>query len=51
VQALLDLMESVPSAANIEYYARIVHEKAVLRKVISLSNETSTAAYEPSARA
>jgi len=50
-QALLDLMDAVPSAANIEYYARAVHEKAILRKLISLSNEASTSAYDPAARA
>jgi len=29
---LASLIDSVPTAANIEYYARIVREKAVLRK-------------------
>ncbi len=50
-QAVIDIMDSVPSAANVEYYARVVHEKAVLRKLISLSTEASTSAYDPSARA
>ncbi len=46
-----DIADAVPSAANIEYYARVVHEKAILRKLISLSTEASTSAYDPSARA
>jgi len=49
--ALADLAEAVPSAANIEHYARIVHEKAVLRKLVSLGIESSNDAYEPAARA
>ncbi len=48
---LAEIADAVPSAANIEYYARVVHEKAILRKLISVSTEASTSAYDPSARA
>jgi len=48
---LTELAESMPSAANVEHYARVVHEKAMLRRMISLGSETATAAYESSARA
>ena len=39
---LASLIDSVPTAANIEYYARIVKEKAVLRKLIRTSTEIIT---------
>ncbi|GAA0502002.1 replicative DNA helicase [Virgibacillus sp. MSP4-1] len=35
VSYLSDLANSVPTAANIEYYARIVEEKSTLRRLIS----------------
>jgi replicative DNA helicase len=47
---LTELAESIPSAANVEHYARSVHEKALLRRMIQISNETATAAYESAAR-
>ncbi len=40
------LIDSVPSAANIEYYARIVKEKAILRKLIETSTDIITQSYE-----
>ena len=36
---LAELVDKVPSAANIAHYARIVREKAVLRSLINVSNE------------
>jgi len=48
---LAELAEAMPTAANVEHYARIVHEKAMLRRMIGLGNDTSSAAYDPSARA
>lgn len=48
---LTELAESMPSAANIEHYARIVHEKSLLRRMIAVGTETATAAYESAARA
>ncbi len=40
------LVDSVPTAANIEYYAKIVKEKAILRKLIQTSTEIITQGYE-----
>jgi len=40
------LIDSVPTAANIEYYARIVKEKAILRKLIETSTEIITQSYQ-----
>ena len=35
-----DLYDAVPSAANIEYHATIVHEKAILRRLLKASQDT-----------
>jgi replicative DNA helicase len=43
---LTSLIDSVPTAANIQYYARIVKEKAILRKLIQASTEIITQSYE-----
>ena len=43
--ALTDLVDSVPTAANIEYYANIVLEKSLLRKLISASREIAEDCY------
>jgi replicative DNA helicase len=43
---LATLIDSVPTAANIEYYARIVKEKAVLRKLIETSTDIITQSYQ-----
>jgi len=40
------LIDSVPTAANIEYYAKIVKEKSILRKLIQTSTEIITQSYE-----
>ncbi|OGP62817.1 MAG: replicative DNA helicase [Deltaproteobacteria bacterium RBG_13_53_10] len=40
------LIDQVPTAANIEYYAKIVKEKAILRKLIETSTEIITQSYE-----
>ena len=37
-----DLLAAVPTSANIKYYATIVSEKAVLRRLIKLTEEIST---------
>ena len=46
IDYLVTLAESVPSAANALYYARIVRDKALLRSLISASNEICSLAYE-----
>ncbi|MGZ3525655.1 MAG: replicative DNA helicase, partial [Thermodesulfobacteriota bacterium] len=43
VASLIDL---IPTAANIEYYAKIVREKAILRKLIQTSTDIITQSYE-----
>jgi replicative DNA helicase len=43
---LTDLVDSVPTAANIEYYANIVLEKSLLRRLISASREIAEECYK-----
>jgi replicative DNA helicase len=45
---LMKIAESVPSSANIEYYARIVQEKQLLRELIAAAGEVMTEAFETS---
>ena len=42
---LAELADAVGTAANVSYYAGIVREKAVLRRVISISQNASEQAY------
>ena len=42
---IADLSTKVPTAANIEYYAKIVEEKSILRKLIHSSNDISNMGY------
>lgn len=44
---LTELAESVPSAANVEYHAKIVLEKSLLRKLINVGNNISLEGYSP----
>jgi len=39
------LAESTPSAASVDYYAKIVQEKYLLRRLIQISNEVQAEAY------
>lgn len=41
-----DLLNSVPTAANIEYHAKIVEEKAVLRRLITAGTSIVSEAFE-----
>ncbi len=43
---LTDLMNSVATAANVHHHARIVHEKALLRQLISTATDIVTAGFE-----
>jgi replicative DNA helicase len=36
---LADLLEKIPTAANIEYYAKIIRQKSILRSLISSATE------------
>ncbi len=40
-----DMVTAVPTSANVKYYAEIVSEKALLRKLIRTSEEIATACY------
>ncbi|MFD2638456.1 replicative DNA helicase [Piscibacillus salipiscarius] len=46
VTYLTELAESVPTAANLEYYAKIVDEKSVLRQIISTATGIVTKSFE-----
>lgn len=46
---LATLINTVPTAANVPYYSKIVHEKAVLRKLISVASEIIQGGYEETA--
>jgi len=43
---LASLASAVPTAANVEYYARIVEEKGVLRKLITTATSIVASGYE-----
>jgi replicative DNA helicase len=43
---LTSLTDAIPSAVNIEVYARIVREKAILRRLINLTTEIATKSYQ-----
>ncbi|HEY6417970.1 MAG TPA: replicative DNA helicase [Candidatus Binataceae bacterium] len=43
---IAELAASVPTAGNIAHYARIVHEKAVLRSLASISTDIASSAYD-----
>ena len=43
---LSELVERVPTAANIMHYARIVRDRAVLRELITAATEIATKGYE-----
>lgn len=45
--ALIQIVESVPTASNAEYYARIVEEKAILRRLIRAAHDILQLADDP----
>ncbi len=45
IEYLLEIINSVPSASNVDYYINIVHEKAILRRLIGVSNDIAGEAY------
>ena len=47
---LNSLAQYVPSAGNIRRYAEIVRERAILRKLVSVSDEIATNAFNPRGR-
>ncbi len=46
VDYLLEIIDSVPSASNVDYYINIVHEKALLRRLINVATNVATNAYD-----
>ena len=46
VEYLTELFTTVPTAANIESYINIVEEKALLRRLIDVSTDITTSAYD-----
>ncbi|MEK7747575.1 MAG: replicative DNA helicase [Nitrospirota bacterium] len=46
VSYLTDMMNSVATAAHIHYHAKIVHEKALLRKLIKAATDIVTQGFE-----
>src|SRR5699024_11772068 len=46
VQYLTKVAQSVPTAANISYYCKIIEEKAVLRRLIQNAKEIITSYFE-----
>lgn len=45
VSYLMELANAVPTAANVEYYARIVEEKSLLRRLIRTATEIAQEGY------
>ncbi len=48
MEYLTDVIDSIVSAANVEYYINIVQEKYLRRKLIEVSTNITTSAYEES---
>ncbi|MFH1856260.1 MAG: replicative DNA helicase [Candidatus Omnitrophota bacterium] len=45
---IMNIANSVPTAANVEYHARIIKEKAILRNLITAATQIAGDAYENS---
>jgi len=45
VEYLTDIVEFVPTAANVDHYIKLVEEAALLRKLIDVSTDIVTSAY------
>jgi len=50
LEYLASLLDAVPTAANIEYHARIVHDKAMLRRLIDAAHAIVRDVHEPGNR-
>jgi len=46
MEYLAELLDTVPTAANIEFHARIVREKALLRRLIEVGTQLVQSGYE-----
>lgn len=47
ISTISEIARSVPSAANVEYYAKLVSEKALLRQLIQVTSSIFERGYEP----
>ena len=45
LDAVRDIMATVPTSANVRSYAAIVHEKAVIRRLIKINEEIANSCY------
>lgn len=45
LEFIRDLVDAVPTSANVRYYAQIVKEKAILRRLIKSAEETASSCY------
>ena len=45
VEYLTEIMDSTPTASNVDYYVQIVEDKSVLRNLIDESTQIATLAY------
>ncbi len=50
IEYLAELLDAVPTAANIQYHARIVRDKALLRRLVDASTRIIRDVYEPGDR-
>ena len=48
VEYLSEVLEMVPTAANAEYYIKLVEDAAILRRLIEVSTDITTNAYQSS---
>lgn len=48
VEYLTEIFNIVPTAANVEHYIKIVEDSAMLRRLIEVSTEITTSAYDKS---
>ncbi|MFB4163620.1 replicative DNA helicase [Alteribacillus sp. JSM 102045] len=46
ISYLTDLANAVPTAANVEYYSKIVQEKSILRRLIRAATDIASEGYE-----
>lgn len=46
VEYLAELVDSVPTAANLEFHSRIIRDKSILRRLIETSTSIITEAYD-----
>lgn len=51
IAAISEIARSVPSAVNVEYYARVVAEKSMLRQLIRMAGQIAEKGYQPAEEA